>query len=157
MTAYAISADNVPPPIPLKVDDYFAGGKVEPMDKDALIKKLMNGLDEYKKYGKMGKIIVTGHADKQDTNEKDQIIFKKQKKGIIKRETLFKDRGSNFDYSYLRARVVRNYLDSLNKEIKWPYLLDVKIIISAAGSQLLSNKTDPLAQENRRIEISFER
>jgi len=151
MTAYTISADNVPPPINLSVNEYFDLGEIKPKNKDTLINKIIQEIDKNNDVGTIGKLVVTGHASAHPTNKKDKLIFKKGRK------TPLNEHASNFDYSYLRARLVHNYIDSLNKEKKWSYLEDAKIIISAAGSEDPSNETDPLADENRRITIEFKR
>ena len=61
--------------------------------------------------------------------------------------------------SWLHSQVAQNphdlYVESGIE--KWSYLEDAKIIISAAGSEDLSNETDTLADENRRITIEFKR
>ena len=161
MTAYAINADYVPPPIPLPVDDYFEGGEVYPKKPQKLIDKLIQAFNEKDSMtkGKLGMVIVTGHADTQPTNPYDRIIYKKKKKKgyLSSSDELFKDQGNNFDYSYLRARLVRDYLDSLNNDIRWGFISNAKFIIKAAGSEVLKDRENGLSEENRRIEISFER
>lgn len=151
MTAYTISADNVPPPVTLSVDEYFALGEIRPKNRDSLIKKIIQEIDKNNGGGAIGKLVVTGYASAQKPNKYDKLVFKKGG------ETPLNVQASNFDYSYLRARLIRHYIDSLNKEKKWSYLEDAKIIISAAGSEDPSNDSDPLADENRRITIEFKR
>ena len=151
MTAYTISADNVPPPINLSVNEYFALGEIKPKNEDTLINKIIQEIDKYNGVGTIGKLVVTGHASADPTNKKDRLIFKKGRK------TPLNEHANNFDYSYLRARLVHNYIYRLVNEKKWPYLENAKIIISAAGSEDLSNETDTLADENRRITIEFKR
>ncbi len=152
ITAYAISADNVPPPIILKVDEFFKRAEIEPTNINKLKSKIIEEMNGKSEIGKVDKVVVIGHADKTSTNVTDQITFRS---GLWKKK--FDDQATNFDYSYFRARLVRNLLDTLNQSHKWPMLENAKLLIGASGAEDLSNIEKPYGEENRRITIEFKR
>ena len=151
ITAYAISADNVPPPITLPVDEFFDRSAIYPKNIDKLESKIIEEMNSKSDIGRVDKVVVTGHADKTKPNEKDMIRFGR---GVWKKVN---EQATNFDYSYFRARLVRNTLDSLNKSHKWPILENVKLLIGASGAEDLADIDNPFAEENRRITIEFKR
>ena len=152
ITAYAISADNVPPPIILKVDEFFKRSEITPTNINKLKSKIIEEMNGKSEIGKVDKVVVIGHADKTSTNVTDQITFRS---GLWKKK--FDDQATNFDYSYFRARLVRNLLDTLNQSHKWPMLENAKLLIGASGAEDLSNIEKPYGEENRRITIEFKR